>query len=440
MKIFLLQKLNAEAIFLNTCSGICFANRKYDLSYDSLSDLFMNGKGMLFISNYMIGAYTHDETLIFFAMLVYYKNFALALYKYNLLVNCFYKKNKAAVMLGDVAIKAIVTKEKVETYFEIVLVEEMYAVIKFSGELLFNTVTFEIEKSRINLNYDLLESILIDKNNKCDYKVGILSESDSYKIFIYCENKGLFETEIIFVEKNLFSKWSLNIYKQLENYSKVSELFLLDSRDLKRSCTLWKEKVYQNIDIQEMDKGNLEITTFAYNILKKASTFIKMFNSQFLNEFIKEALGTDTHLILDNKKFLLKKINSNTTCSICKNKIYEMQMEAKSGVGKYIQYVCPECEILCISNDFNKMNLKLECIGRNYKIYLSKESDFISPIAGAMLINTDISTTKVELVDNRTLMLNLCAEKDYLVGIYYLRIVVFENEKITILHRRIYFS
>lgn len=441
-KIYLLQQMQAEVLFLNTCSGICFNNRKYDWNYDSMSDIFLNHKGLLFISNYMIGAYTHDETAIYFAMLIYYKNFALALCKYNQLVSTFYKKNKTAVMLGDSVINALVVHKNTKTYYEVISTEKTYVIIKFWGELSLNTITFEINKSCLQIVFNLLDSIQIDRNNKCDYRLGILSESESYKIFIFSEKAGLFEREIIFYNKNSFSKWSFNTFNQLKVSSNTLELFLLGENELKEKCNLWKEKVYQNIDIQEIDKGNLEITTFAYNILIKATFFVNQFNRYLLEEFFKEAVHSNTHLILDNEKFLLRKVEkSSRICSTCNNEIVEMHMEAKSGVGYYIQYVCPQCEILCITNDYDKkINMYLERKNQECKICLSKEGSFIIPVVGAMIINTNIRTTWAKLVENDMLVLHLKIDENYLVGMYYLRVVLVENKKITILHKRVYFD
>ena len=71
---------------------------------------------------------------------------------------------------------------------------------------------------------------------------------------------------------------------------------------------------------------------------------------------------------------------------------------------------------------------------------LSKLEDFVNPCVGAMIINTDINTTRATLVRNNSLMLNLELKEKVLKGLYYLRVVILENEKLTILHKSIYFS
>lgn len=444
-KLYSLQELKSEALFLNTCSGICFGNRKYDLCYDSMSDMFLKNKGLLFISNYMIGAYTHDETSIFFAMLIYYKNFALALCKYNQVVKNFYNKNKTAVMLGDVAIKAAVISQNEEKQYEIISLEKSHVIIKFCGKLSLNTITFEIAKNSLPLEFDLIDSVVIDKNNRCNYRVGILSEQDFYKVFIYINENGTFNSEIIFWEKDDFTNWSLTIYNQSKINSCILELFLFRTeyaKKLKERCKFWEETVFSNIEIQEMDKGNLEITTFAYNILKKATIFASEFNKYLLRCFVDDAADSNTHLILDNKKFFLREIKKNISiCSVCHNEIWEMHMDAKSGVGKYIQYVCPECEIFYISSNYeNKIDMVLEFEDQSVNIYLSKTNEFLNPFVGAMIINSNISTTSCKLLEDNSLVLCLPIKQENLIGMYYLRVVVFENKHITILHKRVYFD
>lgn len=444
-KIYSLQNLKAKAIFLNTCSGVCFGNRKYDSYYNSLSDVFLKNNGLTFISNYMIGAYSHEETVVFFAMLVYYQNFGLAVCKFNQLTDEFYEKNKTVVMAGDISLEAAVSEKCEEKQYNLIAEKESYIVIRLRGKIILNTITFEIDKRSIPVGFNLLDTIQIDRNNDCTYRLGIISESSCYKIFIYCNTTNFFDNEVIFYKKQKFAEWSFSVYNQLVTKNNMLNLYLLKdqySLSINKTCAFLKDEVQKNIDIQENDKGNVEIATYVYNILGKAVTFIERFDNLFIRCFINTSEKTDTHLILDNKKFFLRKtIKDDRLCSHCHNQVWKMYMEPKIGTGCYIQYICPDCEIFCISNsNEDKFDIQTEIIGYTCNCYLTKSKDFVNPHVGVMIINTDINTTKVKLMKKNFLKTNLKLKETILHGMYYLRIVILENENLTILHKRIYFS
>ena len=444
-KLYFLQDLKAKVVFLNTCAGVCFGNRKYDSSYNSLSDTFLKNNGLIFISNYMIGAYTHEGTVIFFAMLVYYRNVGLAVCKYNQLIDEFYGKNKTVVMAGDISLIAMVSEESVETWSDLIEVKESYIVFRLRGKLRLNTITFEIDKENIPVGFNLLDTIQIDGNNDCNYRLGIILEKSLYKIFIYCNKTGFFDNEVIFYKKQRFTEWSLDVYNQLVLKSNMLNLYLFKGEALvsiKKTCDFLKSRVQQNIEIQENDKGNVEIATYIHNILIKADAFIGQFNNLFIRCFIETSKRTDTHLILNNEKFFFRKITKDDKlCSYCHSQVWKMYMEPKTGTEYYIQYICPQCEIFCISNnDAEEFDIQIELEKHMCNLCLSKLEDFVNPCVGAMIINTDINTTRATLVRNNSLMLNLELKEKVLKGLYYLRVVILENEKLTILHKSIYFS
>lgn len=447
-KIYGIHEMQAKILFLNTCSGVGFRNRKYNLNCKSLSDVAMEGQCLVFISNYMIGAYSHEETIIFFAMLVYYKNLALALSKYNLLVNEFYKKPKSTVMVGDASVTAIVKATKVQNEIFIIRGGESSLTFKLKADLLLSTATFEISKNVIPRQFDLLETIQIDLKGNCCYTVGILEEDNVYKLFIYVNsNSECFDTEILFLNKQKYQDYCTYMKRELWYCGNtVDFLFTSDlAEQLKDKNQYFDEKLSEYLVIQDINKGNIEIATFGYCILKKARDFIRDYNTYIMKCFLENAESSDTHLILDSSKLLTNKFKySDQKCSKCGNSYIIMEMVSKVNHRKYIQHVCPECEIFYISTHLTKnIDIKVFSVDKNaLEICLSKEEGFDDLIVGAMIINTAIHNVKQYSCKNgfETFRFDLSLEDKKLYGMYYLRVVILEKRNITIFHTRYFFD
>ena len=443
---YYIQDLQAELLFINTCAGVAFDNRKFDLRCKSLSDAFLLGRGLVYISNFMIGAFNHDETCIFYAMLHYYKNLSLTLQKYNYMIKHFYHKQPTAIMLGDAMVKAEYVKMALpDVSYKIIESNAENIIIEIEANSLFKVVSVSINLNEVFDCFDLQDSVLVDMSESCKYKIGILKESIDYRLFLYLEEVGCTEKKFVLFNKEYLVNKCRTVYSNLNRC-----LFLLYSLDINKEIKhkvvnkylFFCNEVYKYMEFPDDLKGNVEYTTYGYNIIKKAETLIDSFNYQLTQLLIDESKMKDTHLILDNRNLILKNEERiYEKCPTCNSFITKMNFKSILYDGYIYQFVCPKCEIYHVTNkaDINVI-CEVKCIENYIYIEISDLNCYFSnPQIGIALIATNYNiNTKKGVSDNKTTF-KLKITREKLAGAYYLRIIIVENTIVSILHKRIYF-
>lgn len=446
VNLYYAQDLPMEFVFLNTCAGIAFDNRKYSLNCMSLSDAFSCSHCLAYISNYMIGAFSHDETCIFYTMLHYYINFSIALQKFNVLMRQFYMKNPTAIMMGDSKLQLDTSARNLSVLkYKIINTFDESIAIKIRCDHHVKAAVIEIDSNDVLDGFELQDTLMVDLSNMCNYKAAVLNDVKNYKLFLYCNNSFSADKEMLFIKKSCFSDRCSETHLKLKKCLGILDSLILIRETQKSIFEIYYfffQEISKYIEFQDMLKSNMEFTTYGYNILLKAESMIEQFDSVLLTLLINISKKNDTHLILKNESLILKEGKRlYVGCPVCHSNITIMRFKSINYKQFFYQFVCPKCEIFCVSNLQNtKTKMKVNILRDFINICLyDLDQDFCKPIIGAVIINTEYKIIQYRKVIDKKISLRLNYFQDQLAGAYYLRVMILENGSISILHRRLDF-
>ncbi|MBE6050385.1 MAG: hypothetical protein E7214_06930 [Clostridium sp.] len=442
------KDIAAKFLFVNTCSGISFKGRKYKDYNLSLMTQAINNNCYVYISNYIIGYYTVEEVKIYHVLLSTYGNFAKATFYFNTLIKQFLRKSPTAIMVGDASLNAIFLEKYDEqnSKCEVVYINEDYVEIKFNSKFINNGNVFSIDEEIFKKNdFDLLNTIPIDKNSDWEYTLGIYYDG-KYNIVVYSE-KEYFDNSIIFYKEDKLNQKIQSILDELEKCKFINDFIL--SNDYIESNIKKIEYLKRSLNefkyIQSNLKLNIEKFTFLTDIIIECRKFLKYFKIKFLKEYLEYSMKSDTHLMLNTLNMHSDYLfDSKEVCYICNSAINIMKFNSINSRRVYYKRICPNCEIYSVSSTdkdvFRLTNINID----QDKIVLEYSLDllFKDIKLGIVVINTGIASL-YEIEDTNELMDNVFSvklDKTKKQGLYYLRSILISGDEIFLLNNQIYFG
>lgn len=446
-EVISISELQAKFIFLNTCGGIAFKDRKYEDYDSSLYNEAIKNNCYVYISNYMIGYYSVEELKMYYALLVRYKNFALALYYYNLFVKQYLRKKVSTIMIGDVGLKAYFinqAKQIIEESYKIVHINDELIEIEFNTTLFLNTAVFEINKDYLK-EFDLLETIPVDKNGFCNYSVGMCYDK-TYKVLIYSEFEE-FHTTILFYRKCKVEEKINFLLGELQKCKFVAD-FRLGENYINKNLKLFEyfeNELIKSNAIQDRYKINIEKCMIVFHILRKCEKYLEKFNDSFFRQYVYDSTRTDSALVLNSMDSLQYINNENTrNCSICgASSSVVVRLNTAFARNTYYQRLCSKCEIYSVSQDSEEsLTSNIEFIeNKRLEIKYKLNKDMVNINLGIVILNTreciayQLKNTKE--LNNKVFSLEV--DPSNKCGLYYVRSIVVSDFRIYILNRQFFF-
>lgn len=441
-EIISVRDLPAKFIFMNTCSGISFKDRKYKDYEKSLYSEAVNHQCLVFISNYIIGYYTVQELNMYYVLLIHFENFALSLFYYNLMVKQFLRKKPSAIMIGDSRMN-LRPKGKTPNgrgKVQLIYGDKDYSILSVQGEFVKNSLVFELDQSLFKNN--LLETVTIDRDKNCDYTLGIYLK-DTYTFLLYSEKESIDTTIILYKETSLEKEIKVTLNELLKSRYWLD--FLLQEEDRKKNLELidyFEKQLTEHGIIQTNLKLNVEKYTYLYHILKKCKWFLTGLGKEFVKASLTYASHTDSLLLLQTKGMQSKYLLDETICPICGSKAVKMLFQTTGQNRFYYKKICPACEIYSISTlEEDNLNLKFTVL-HNKAIHLKYDlkADWKDLYLGIALIQTTVtafySIGSTKELNASDYVLDIRELKGR--GLYYIRTVLKSKEHLTILHRQVF--
>lgn len=443
-QILTLSDIKAKVIFLNTCAGLSFADRKYMDYGGGLCIEALNNNCQIYISNYIIGNYSFDEVKLFVSVLSYFENIALSVFAFNNIVRGFLHKKASLVCVGSslckVKIKEIASNSLLQ--YRIIEQNEDVVVIRLIANNNENTQIVKLNKDRFH-NLDLERSVIVGISSKCDFCVGIL-KSFEYILFFYSNSP--IDAEILLIPEEKYISRVVKIVDALINIKVIYD-FLLDFEFVRENGKFidFMIKELEHETKQDFNnKLNIEYYTYKYRLLEKAHKYVISFPEKLMNVLMSYSMRTDSHLFLNSRNLISYSLKKRVRCPYCNSQTRIMKFVSKDSNGKYYQNICPKCEIYEITSSMKKnIVCNIEKDEKGYvKIKYDVKGKFRNIILGIVVLNTNISSvykfTDEKEFSSNTMEINMERDVRKGKGLQYIRSVIISDYDICVINRHLF--
>lgn len=443
-QVLTLSDIKAKVIFLNTCAGLSFADRKYMDYGGGLCIEALNNNCQIYISNYIIGNYSFDEVKLFVSVLSYFENIALSVFAFNNIVSGFLHKKPSLVCVGsslcEVKIKKIASNSLLQ--YKIIEQNEDFVAIRVIANDNENTQIVKLDKDRFR-NLDLERTVIVSVSEKWDFCIGIL-KSFEYILFFYSNSP--IDAEILLISEEKYISRVVKIIGALTNVKMIYD-FLLDIEFVRENGKFidFMIKELENEARQDFNnKLNIEYYTYKFRLLEKAHKYVTSFPEKLMNALMEYSMRTDSHLFLNSRNLISYNHKKRIKCPYCNRQIRIMKFVSKNSNKKYYQNICPKCEIYEIASSMKRnvvCNIEKDETG-HVKIKYDVKGEFRNIILGIVVLNTNISSvykfTDEKEFSSNTIEINLGRDVRKGKGLQYIRSVIISDYDICVINRHLF--
>lgn len=443
-QILPVNDIKAKVIFLNTCAGLSFADRKYMDYEGGLCIEALNNRCQIYISNYLIGNYSFDEVKLFVSVLSYFENIALSVFVFNSIVREYLHKKASLVCVGNSLCRVEINRLAASSLLQYTIVEQnrdliILRVIANDNKRIH---ILKIGKNRFP-NLDLERTVIVDVSAKCDICIGVLKSSE-YILFFY--SNSVIDTEILFIPEEKYISKTVKIVNSLTEAKMIYDI-LLDQEFLEVNSKFidFMIKEIENESRQDFsNKLNIEYYTYKFKLLEKADKYVMSFPERLMRALIEYSMHTDSHLFLNSGNLISRSLKKTAKCPYCNRQIGIMKFVGKHSNRKYYQKICPKCEIFEITSSMKRSIVcNIEKDETDYiKLTYDVKGEFSNILLGVVVLNTNITriytfSDEKELNCN-TIEINLTEELIKRNGLQYIRSVIISNYDIYVINRHLF--